>query len=129
MKRIITAIAIVATLGAAGLALSACTPSEGNAPMAAVDFTADTVVIDVRTPEEFATGHLTGSVNIDWDGAEFMQAIDSLDKSAHYVVYCRSGNRAGKALDMMTSMGFMNVQNLGSVDEAAATTGLAVVTD
>jgi rhodanese-related sulfurtransferase len=129
MKRIITALAITATLAASGLALTACSSTEGSAPVAAVDFTADTVVIDVRTPEEFATGHLTGSVNIDWEGAEFMQAIDSLDKSAHYVVYCRSGNRAGKALDMMTSMGFMNVQNLGSVDEAAATTGLAVVTD
>ena len=129
MKRIITALAITAALAASGLALTACSPTEGNAPMAAVDFTASTVVIDVRTPEEFATGHLAGSVNIDWQGPEFMQAIDSLDKSAHYVVYCRSGNRAGQALDMMTSMGFMNIQNLGSVDEAAATTGLAVVTD
>ena len=129
MKRIITALAITATLATGGLALTACSPTEGNAPMAAVDFTASTVVIDVRTPEEFATGHLAGSVNIDWQGPEFMQAIDSLDKSAHYVVYCRSGNRAGQALDMMTSMGFMNIQNLGSVDEAAATTGLAVVTD
>ena len=96
--------------------------------MAAIDFTADTIVIDVRTPEEFTSGHLTGAVNINWESEEFMQAIDVLDKAAHYVVYCRSGNRAGKALDMMTSMGFTNVQNLGSVDEAAKTTGLAVVT-
>ena len=58
-----------------------------------------------------------------------MQAVDALDKSANYVLYCRSGNRAGQALDMMTSMGFTNVQNIGSVDEAAATTGLAVVTE
>jgi rhodanese-related sulfurtransferase len=129
MKRIITAIAIVATLGSGGLALSACTPSEGNSPMAAVDFTADTIVIDVRTPEEFDTGHLAGAVNISWEGAEFMDTVSQLDKAAHYVLYCRSGNRAGKALDMMTSMGFTNVQNLGSVDEAAQTTGLAVVTD
>jgi len=129
MKRIITALAITATLATSGLALTACSPTEGSAPVAAVDFTADTVVIDVRTPEEFATGHLTGAVNINWEGAEFMQAIDVLDKSAHYVVYCRSGNRAGQALDMMTSMGFTNVQNYGSVNEAAATTGLAVVTD
>lgn len=129
MKRIITAIAIVATLGAGGLALSACSPSEENAPMAAVDFTADTIVIDVRTPEEFDTGHLAGALNISWEGAEFMDTVSQLDKSATYVLYCRSGNRAGKALDMMMSMGFTNVQNLGSVDEAAQTTGLAVVTD
>jgi rhodanese-related sulfurtransferase len=128
MKRIITALAIVATLGAAGFGLSACTSTGGNAPMAAIDFTAGTIVIDVRTPEEFTSGHLTGAVNLNWESEEFMQAIDVLDKAAHYVVYCRSGNRAGKALDMMTSMGFTNVQNLGSVDEAAKTTGLAVVT-
>jgi phage shock protein E len=129
MKRIITAIAIVATLGAAGLALSACTPSEGNAPIAAVDFTADTIVIDVRTPEEFDTGHLAGALNISWEGAEFMDTVSQLDKSATYVLYCRSGNRAGKALDMMASMGFTSVQNSGSVDEGAQTTGLAVVTE
>jgi rhodanese-related sulfurtransferase len=97
--------------------------------MAAVDFTADTIVIDVRTPEEFDTGHLAGALNINWQGAEFMQAVDVLDKSANYVIYCRSGNRAGQAIDMMTSMGFTNLTNLGSVEEAAQATGIAVVTD
>ena len=129
MKRIITALAITATLAASGLALSACAPSAGSPPMAAVDFTADTIVIDVRTPEEFDSGHLAGALNINWESAEFMQAVDVLDKSANYVLYASSGNRAEQALDMMASMGFTNVQNIGSVDEAAATTGLAVVTD
>ena len=129
MKRIISALAITATLAASGLALSACAPNAGNPPMAAVDFTADTIVIDVRTPEEFDTGHLAGALNINWESAEFMEALSTLDKSANYALYCRSGNRAGQALDMMTSMGFTSVQNIGSVDEAAATTGLAVITD
>jgi rhodanese-related sulfurtransferase len=97
--------------------------------MAAVDFTADTIVIDVRTPEEFDTGHLAGALNINWQGAEFMQAVNVLDKSANYVIYCRSGNRAGQAIDMMTSMGFTNLTNLGSVEEAAQATGIAIVTD
>ena len=129
MKRIITAIAVVATLGAGGLALSACAPTGGSTPTAAVDFTADTIVIDVRTPEEFDTGHLAGALNINWEGAEFMQAVDALDKSANYVIYCRSGNRSAQAIDMMASMGFTNLTNLGSVDEAAKATGIAVVTD
>ena len=129
LKRVITAVAIVATLGASGLALSACSSTGENAPMAAVDFTADTIVIDVRTPEEFDTGHLAGALNINWQGAEFMQAVDVLDKSANYVIYCRSGNRAGQAIDMMTGMGFTNLTNLGSVEEAAQATGIAVVTD
>jgi len=129
MKRMITAIAVVATLGAGGLALSACSSTGENAPMTAVDFTPNSIVIDVRTPEEFDSGHLAGALNINWEGAEFMQAVDALDKSANYVIYCRSGNRAGQAIDMMASMGFTNLTNLGSVDEAAKTTGIAVVTD
>ena len=129
LKRVITAVAIAATLGASGLALSACSSTGENAPMAAVDFTADTIVIDVRTPEEFDTGHLAGALNINWQGAEFMQAVDVLDKSANYAIYCRSGNRSAQAIDMMASMGFTNLTNLGSVDEAAKATGIAVVTD
>lgn len=129
MKRIITALAITATLAASGLALSACAPNAGNPPMAAVDFTADTIVIDVRTPEEFDSGHLAGALNINWESAEFMQAVDVLDKSANYAIYCRSGNRSAQAIDMMASMGFTNLTNLGSVDEAAKATGLAVITD
>jgi rhodanese-related sulfurtransferase len=129
MKRIITAIAVVATLGAGGLALSACSSNQESAPTAAVDFTADTIVIDVRTPEEFDTGHLDGALNISWESSEFVQAVDALDKSANYVIYCRSGNRAGQAIDKMASMGFTNLTNLGSVDEAAKATGIAVVTD
>ena len=129
MKRIITALAITATLAGSGLALSACAPSASNPPMAAVDFTADTIVIDVRTPEEFDTGHLAGALNINWESAEFMQAVDVLDKSANYAIYCRSGNRSAQAIDMMASMGFTNLTNLGSVDEAAKATGIAVITD
>ena len=129
MKRIITAIAVVATLGAGGLALSACAPTEGSAPTADVDFTADSIMIDVRTPEEFESGHLAGALNINWEGAEFMQAVDALDKSANYAIYCRSGNRSAQAIDMMASMGFTNLTNLGSVDEAAKATGIAVVTN
>ncbi len=129
MKRIITAIAIVATLGAGGLALSACSPNQESAPMADVDFTADTIVIDVRTPEEFDGGHLAGALNINWESAEFMEAVSALDKSANYAIYCRSGNRSGQAIDMMASMGFTNLTNLGSVDEAAKATGIVVVTD
>jgi rhodanese-related sulfurtransferase len=97
--------------------------------MADVDFTADTIVIDVRTPEEFDSGHLDGALNINWQSAEFMQAVDVLDKSANYAIYCRSGNRSAQAIDMMASMGFTNLTNLGSVDEAAKATGIAIVTE
>lgn len=77
-------------------------------------------VIDVRTPEEFSTGHLRGASNIDVQAADFHERVGELDKDASYVLYCRSGSRAGAAADMMTDMGFTDVVNAGGYDALAA---------
>ncbi|MEY4558176.1 MAG: hypothetical protein RL024_334 [Actinomycetota bacterium] len=102
--------------------LSACvTQTEDPAAYAAI--------IDVRTPEEWATGHLEGAVRIGIADADFAQQLDTLDKAADYYIYCRSGNRAGQAIDYMTSAGFTGkLVNGGAVANAAGETGLAVVT-
>ena len=92
-----------------------------------IDMTAVTSVIDVRTPEEFAAGHLTGALNIDVQGADFEGAVSSLDKAGTYIVYCRSGNRSGIAIETMKGLGFSNLENAGGLEEAAATTGLAII--
>jgi len=70
------------------------------------------IVIDVRTPEEYATGHMPNSKNINFYSANFMQEINTLDKDKKYSVYCRSGNRSGQALALMESLGFENVIDL-----------------
>jgi rhodanese-related sulfurtransferase len=85
-------------------------------------------VIDVRTPVEFTSGHLEGAMNFDIQGMSFMDDLATLDPNATYLVYCRSGSRAAAAVDTMKSMGIDNVTNLGSVNDAASATGLAVVT-
>lgn len=77
------------------------------------------MIIDVRTPEEFATGHVAGAVNFDVNDAEFQNQVKDLDKSAAYILYCRSGNRADGAKGYMESIGFTDVKNLGSVQEAS----------
>ena len=51
-------------------------------------------ILDVRTPEEFATGHLRGATNVDLAASDFGERIAALDETATYVVYCASGNRA-----------------------------------
>ena len=94
------------------------------------DPTAYAAIIDVRTPEEWATGHLEGAVRIGIADADFAQQLEALDKSADYYIYCRSGNRAGRAIDYMQSAGFTGkLVNGGAVANAAGQTGLAVVTD
>ena len=77
-------------------------------------------VIDVRTPEEFAAGHLAGATNIDVQAADFADRVGTLDPGATYVLYCRSGSRAGAAAEMMAGMGFTDVVNAGGFDSLAA---------
>jgi rhodanese-related sulfurtransferase len=107
--------------------LAACSSSDGNAA-AAEAVAAGTMVIDVRTPEEFAGGHLDGAVNMNLQSPAFASQLAGLDPSADYLVYCRSGNRSGQAIDQMRAAGFTGeLTNLGSVDEAAGATGVSVV--
>ena len=86
------------------------------------------MVIDVRTPDEFNGGHLEGAERIGIADRDFVERIDALDRSADYYIYCRSGNRAGQAIDAMRDLGFTGeLVNGGSVGNATAQTGLAVV--
>ncbi len=87
-----------------------------------------TVVLDVRTPAEYASGHLEGATNIDIENATFASKVAKLDKNTPYFIYCRTGNRAGQAITAMKSTGFSNLTNGGGVDAAAKTSGLKIVT-
>ena len=76
--------------------------------------------IDVRTPEEFAAGHLRGAVNVDVSEPDFVERIADLDETASYVVYCASGNRAGTAITTLRDQGFEDVINGGGYEDLAA---------
>jgi thioredoxin 1 len=69
-------------------------------------------IIDVRTPAEYAKGHLQGAVNIDWNGNSFEAQIMALDKSKPVFVYCHSGRRSGLAADKMRADGFKQVYEM-----------------
>lgn len=70
------------------------------------------VVLDVRTPEEFAEGHIDGAVNIDFNGDGFKEALGKLDKEAHYLMHCRSGGRSTAAKPAFTELGFNYIYHL-----------------
>lgn len=69
------------------------------------------IILDIRTPEEFKTGHIKGSYNIDFYD-NFLEQIRKLNKNKNYLLYCRSGNRSGTALKIMSKAGFKNVYHL-----------------
>lgn len=74
------------------------------------------VVIDVRTPEEMENGVIPGALKINFHDADFEAQIGALDKQKTYVVYCRSGGRAGKTCDKMKKLGFDNLYNYGGYE-------------
>ena len=107
---------VLAALFASALFLTGCSSSGGATNMGAADFIAKigepgVVIVDVRTPEEFAAGHLQGAVNLDVSAATFDSQISALDKNVAYAVYCRSGNRSTIAVGKMSDAGFTNLFN------------------
>ncbi len=86
------------------------------------------VVLDVRTPAEFAAGHLSGAKNVDVEATDFASQIGSLDHSATYAVYCRTGVRSGMALQQMLGSGFTQVVDLSGGITAWTGAGKPVTT-
>lgn len=73
------------------------------------------VLLDVRTAGEFASGTIQGAKNLDFMSAGFAQQVDKLDKSKEYFVFCRSGNRSGKACEVMTAKGLKAYNLAGGI--------------
>ena len=76
------------------------------------DGDSDFVILDVRTPEEFAEGYVENAVNIDFYEDVFPDELDGLDRDKTYLIYCRSGSRSGKTFKMMENLGFKDVYNM-----------------
>ena len=125
---------LIAVLLVSVFALTACGGSGGKVSNLNVnDFAAkikdsSVTLIDVRTAGEFASGHIAGAMNIDWESGTFERDVLALDKTKTYAVYCRSGNRSGQATAQMAKDGFTSIFNLngGIIDWTAA--GEALVT-
>jgi len=74
-------------------------------------------VIDVRTVSEFKNGYVQDAINIEWQDISSIR--DEFEKNQKIFLYCRSGNRSGKANDILIKLGFKNVENLGSLEDAS----------
>ena len=88
------------------------------------EVTGDHLLIDVRTAEEFASGHIEGAVNIPVE--EIAGRLDEIPIDVPVVVYCRSGNRSATASGILTEAGYSQVNDLGGIQEWT-TQGLPVV--
>ena len=86
------------------------------------------IVIDVRTPQEFAAGHIAGAVDVDLNGASFQADVAKLDRDIHYFVYCHSGHRSAQAVAYMTQLGFGSIYELQGGISTWQSAGLPIVT-
>lgn len=84
------------------------------------------VVLDVRTPGEFAQGHLAGATNLDYNAAGFAQALAALDRDRTYLVHCASGGRSTRSLESFRQLGFKSVVHLDGGFNAWQKAGQAV---
>ena len=86
------------------------------------------IILDVRTPSEFASGHIAGSILIDFNASGFRTEVDKLDKSKRYLVYCRTSNRSGQAVSIMKDLGFKKVYDMDGGIVAWEAAGFPIVT-
>ena len=72
----------------------------------------ETVVVDLRTPKEFAKGHIKGAINLDLKGKSFAAKLGELDRQKTYVMHCRSGSRSSVSVPIWNRLGFQKVLHL-----------------
>ena len=111
--RMVWSVVVVASLGATALAAGAVatdvTVAQANKLVQERSGKPDFVILDVRTPAEFADGHLVGAVNIDIQAPDFEGRLKLLDRARTYLVYCRTGNRSLRAVQAMERLGFRSI--------------------
>ena len=82
-------------------------------------------VVDVRTQDEWNRGHLEGALHIAWQ--DILQLSSDINKDEKIYLYCRSGNRSGKATKILEDAGYINVINAGSIQEASKLLGINII--
>ena len=78
---------------------------------------AKNVVIDVRTPQEYADGHIAGALNLDHSAIAQTISKANVAKDDTVILYCRSGRRSGIAQETLKKMGYLNVENYGGLEQ------------
>lgn len=98
----------------AGAPASAADPVDVDVDKAAelLSGEAKVAVLDVRTPEEFADGHLEGATNIDFNAEGFEAKVAKLDRAKPYLVHCAAGGRSGKSLEIFKKLKFERIYHL-----------------
>jgi len=113
------------------LSLTCCSAQSGgtvDVPTLKAELAKGTVqLVDVRTPQEWNSGHIAGAMHIDWFSDDFKARVSKLNKMEPVRLYCASGGRSEEAREMLKEMGFKDVLDLDNGIQAWKRSGGAVV--
>jgi thioredoxin 1 len=123
MKKIIVTFKILFGLYLSGQVNSVLEPQEFLQKLKSSDI----VLLDVRTPEEYQTGHIKNAIDLDYRNATFSDQIRKLDPSKTYLIYCRSGRRSASTIDSLKKLGFTQLYDLKGGINAWKTEKLPIV--
>lgn len=77
----------------------------------------DFIIIDLRSTEEYAGGHIEDAINLDYSSSDFLEALDELNREEVYLIYSYGDDVSGQVLDTMAGLGFTEVYNmLGGIE-------------
>jgi len=101
-----------ATLWNKKQSLMSISPIDGMAIIEKNKNNPDFVILDVRTPGEYASKHIAGAMNLDFYSKSFRTNLNKLDKDKTYLIYCHTGRRSGVTLNIMRELGFSGVYDI-----------------
>jgi len=107
--------------------ITALSPKEASNLIEKHKGDSDFVILDIRTPEEYQSGHLQNAVRVDYYSKSFADEIGRLDKEKSYLVYCRSGNRSARSMDLFKKLQFQKIYHLSSGINSWMSEGLPLV--
>ncbi|MCF8236095.1 MAG: hypothetical protein K9G67_14005 [Bacteroidales bacterium] len=106
---LIVAILLILTAGCSDSNFKTISQEKAVLMMEENHHNADFMVLDLRTPAEYAEGHIEGAVNLDFKNECFTGSLETMDRDKTYLIHCRTVNKAGKTLDIMKELGFKEV--------------------
>ena len=125
MKNIISSVIVLLT--AIMTSCSAQTQRLNPVDFEKKTYAEQTVLIDIRTPQEFDSGHLKNAININFYSPSFMEEINKIGTNKNVLIYCASGNRSGQALQKLKDSSFKSLADLQGGIGAWASAGKKIV--
>jgi len=138
MQKKLTVFGIILAIGFGGLFLfspgaqsdgqfTAVSPKEASALVEMQKGNSDFIILDIRTPGEYQSGHIKKAIMIDFYSKTYAQEVDRLDKTKTYLVHCRSGNRSTRSMALFKKLQFQKIYHLSSGINGWKSEGLPLV--